>query len=126
MKKVGGIIALIAGVLGVCGAGITLVFGGLGAVFEVEGMDTVIILWWGEVLFSFLIIILGAIAMGAKGRMPGMLLIVCAIVGAILGGTFVAIFMVFAAAGGMLAVVGKRKMPAPPTPTALPSRARCP
>lgn len=126
MKKVGGLIALTAGIFGVCGAGFSLVFGGLGAVFEVEDMDTVIILWWVGVLFSFLIILLGAIAMGAKSRIPGILLIVCAIVGAILGGTFVAIFMVFAAAGGMLAVVGKRKIPAPPTPTALPSRARCP
>lgn len=126
MTRAGGIIALTAGVLGICGAGFTLVFGGLGAVFEAEGMDTVIVLWWVGVLFSFLIIILGAIAMRAKGRMPGMLLIVCAIVGAILGGTFVAIFMVFAAAGGMLAVVGKRRMPASPTPIALPSRARCP
>ena len=109
MKKAGGIIALVAGIFGVLAAGFTLFTGGLGAAFEAEGADTVIGLGWGGVLFSFLTIILGAVAMGAKGRVPGVLLIVCAIAGAILGGTFVAVFMALAAVGGILAVVGRRE-----------------
>ena len=47
--------------------------------------------------------------MGAKGRVPGVLLILCAIGGAILGGTLVAVFMALAAIGGILAVVGRRE-----------------
>lgn len=109
MKKAGGIIALVAGIFGVFAAGFTLFFGGVGAALEAEGAGTIIGLGWGGVAFSFLTIILGAVTMGAKGRVPGVLLILCAIAGAILGGTIVAIFMALAAAGGILAVVGKRE-----------------
>lgn len=105
MKKAGGIVALIAGVFGVIAAGVTLFTGGIGAVFDAEGADTVIGLGWGGVAFSFLTIVLGAVAMGAKNRIPGILLIVCAVAGAILGGTIVAIFMALAVIGGILAVI---------------------
>ena len=117
MKKAGGIIALVAGIFGVFAAGITLFTGGLGAAFEAEGADTVIGLGWGGLAFAFLTIVLGAVAMGAKGRIPGVLLILCAIGGAILGGTIVAIFMVLAAIGGILAMVGGREqiLDGPPT-----------
>ena len=68
-------------------------------------------------MFSFLTIILGAVALGAKGRVPGVLLILCAIAGALLGGTFVAVFMALAAIGGILALVGGReRAPAKPPP----------
>ena len=60
-------------------------------------------------MFSFVTIVLGAVAMGAKGKVPGILLIVCAIAGAILGGTIVAVFMVLALIGGILATVGTAK-----------------
>ncbi len=78
---------------------------------ETEGADTVILLGWGGVVFSFLTIVLGAVTIGAKGRIPGVLLIVRAVVGAILGGTFVAIFMGLAAIGGILAVIPARERP---------------
>ena len=103
---------LIAGIFGVIAAGVTLVLGGLGSAFEAEGASTVVGLGWGGVLFSFLTIVLGAIAMGAKGRVPGILLIACALAGAVLGGTLVAIFMGLAVIGGILAVV-PGKSPAP-------------
>jgi hypothetical protein len=48
-------------------------------------------------------------AIGAEGKVPGVLLIICAIMGAILGGTFVAIFMALAFCGGILALVGQKK-----------------
>lgn len=105
MRKAGGIIALIAGIFAVFAAGFTLFTGGLGAAFEAEGADTIVLLGWGGVLFSFLTIVLGAVAIGAKGRIPGVLIVVCAIAGAILGGTFVAIFMALAGIGGLLAAI---------------------
>lgn len=114
MTRAGGIIALVAGIFGVLAAGFTLFFGGVGAAFDAEDADTIIGLGWGGVVFSFLTIILGAVAINAKGRVPGVLLIVCAIAGAVLGGTFVAVFMALAAAGGILAVVRRRTVDSPP------------
>ena len=58
---------------------------------------------------------LDAIAIAAKGKVPGILLIISSIAGAILGGTFVAIFMVLSLVGGILAVIGTKRVP-PPTP----------
>ena len=113
MRKAGGIVALIAGIFGVLAAGFTLFTGGVGAALEAEGADTVLAFGWGGLLFAFLTIVLGAVAMGAKGRVPGALLIVCAIAGAFLGGTIVAIFMALAAVGGLLAVIPPRQTTQP-------------
>lgn len=112
MQKSGGIIGLIAGIFGVFAAIFTLFVGGIGAGLEAEGAKTVVGLGWGGVLFSFLTIILGAVAMGAKGRVPGILLMICAIAGAVLGGMIVAIFMALAFIGGLLATIGGGKKPA--------------
>lgn len=109
MKKAGGIIALVAGILGTIAAIATLLMGGLGAAFKAEGANTIVGLGWGGILFSFLTIILGAIAIGAKSRIVGILLIVSSILGGILGGTFVAVFMVLALVGGILATIGTKK-----------------
>jgi hypothetical protein len=109
MRKAGGIIALIAGIFGVISAGVTLLVGGIGGAFEAEGASTVIGLGWGGVAFSFLTIVLGAICIGANSRIPGLLLIVSSILGAILGGTLVAVFMALALVGGVLALLGKKK-----------------
>lgn len=109
MKKAGGIIAIIAGIIALFAAGFTLFFGGLGSVFDAEGADTVIGLGWGGMLFSFITIILGAVAISAKGRVPGILLIVSSLLGAILGGIFVAIFMALALVGGILSTLGAGK-----------------
>lgn len=112
MKTAGGVIALIAGIFGVIAAVVTLFVGGLGSVFEAEGANTVIGLGWGGILFSFLVIVLGAIAIGVKSRIPGILLMITAILGAILGGTWVAVCMALAFIGGVLATIGagKRKI----------------
>lgn len=109
MQKAGGIIAIIAGVFGTIAAGITLLLGGVASALGGEGADTVVGLGWGGVAFSFATIVLGAIALGAKGRVPGILLIVSALFGVVLGGTLVAVFMVLALVGGILAVVGTKK-----------------
>lgn len=110
MRKAGGIIALIAGIFGVIAAFVTLMIGGMGSAFEAKDAHVVVNLGWGGVAFSFLTIVLGAICMNAASRWPGVLLIICAIAGAILGGTLVAIFMALALVGGLLALVGKRPM----------------
>lgn len=115
MKKAGGIIAIIAGIFGIFAAGATLVMGGIGAAAGAEGGETVIGLGWGGVLFSFLTIIFGAVALGAKTKTPGVLLILSSIAGAVLGGTLVAVFMVLSLIGGILATMGAK---APPKPVA--------
>jgi len=109
MRIAGGVIALIAGIFGIFSAGATLLFGGLGSALNSEGASTVIGLGWGGVLFSFLTIILGAIAIGVKSKFPGILLIICSLGGIVLGGTLVAIFMVLAFIGGILVAIGARK-----------------
>jgi hypothetical protein len=120
MKIAGGIIALIAGIFGVFAAGATLLVGGMGGAFKAHGASTVVGLGWGGVIFSFIVIILGAIAIAAKSKKPGILLIISSIAGAILGGTLVAVFMVLSLIGGILAVVGaKRVMPPTPPPATI-------
>lgn len=109
MQKAGGIIALVAGIFGVLAAFFTLMVGGMASAFEAEGASTVVGLGWGGVLFSFLTIVLGAVAMGAKSRTPGALLMISSVLGAVLGGTFVALFMVLAFIGGVLATIGVKK-----------------
>lgn len=111
MQKAGGIIALVAGIFGVLAAIFTLLVGGLGAGLEAENASTVIGLGWGGIGFSFLTIVLGAVTLGAKSRIPGILLMICAVAGAILGGTIVAIFMVLAFVGGLLALFSNRNAP---------------
>ena len=108
MKKAGGIIGLVAGIFGVIAAVATLFFGGLGAAMEAEGANTVVGLGWGGLAFSFLAIVLGAVALAARSMVPGILLIICALAGAVLGGTIVAIAMVLALVGGILATIGAR------------------
>lgn len=112
MRKAGGIIALIAGIFAVIAALFTLFVGGAGKAFETKGAETVVMLGWGGVAFSFLTIVLGAVCMGATSRLPGVLLIICAVAGAILGGTFVALFMALALVGGIIALFGKKAAPA--------------
>lgn len=111
MRKAGGIIALVAGIFGVVAALVTLFVGGIGTAFEAEGATTVANLGWGGIAFSFLTIVLGAIAIGAKGRLVGTLLCLSSLAGAILGGTFVAVFMALALIGGILATIdsGRRQ-----------------
>jgi hypothetical protein len=108
MQKAGGIIALIAGVLGVFAALLTLFVGGVGTAFQVNNAKLVVWLGWGGLLFSFLTIILGAVCISARSRMPAAFLIFAALGGVALGGTAVAVFMALALVGGVLAVFAAR------------------
>lgn len=109
MRVAGGIIALIAGIFGTFAAGFTLFVGGLGGAFRVPDADLVVGLGWGGVAFSFITIILAAVALGTRSKAPGILLIPCAVTGAILGGTIVAVFMGLSLVGGILTLFGREQ-----------------
>ena len=68
-----------------------MLFGELGSALEAEGAGTVISLGWSGLLFSFLTIVLGAVALGVERKAVGILVIFSSLTGAILGGTIVAI-----------------------------------
>ncbi|MDE0199884.1 MAG: hypothetical protein OXK78_16880 [Caldilineaceae bacterium] len=111
MRKGGGIVALIAGIFAVGAAFITLFVGGIGEAFGADEADVVTNLGWGGVICSFLTIVLGAIAIGTRTRIVGILLCLTAIGGAIGGGALVAIFMALALIGGLFVTIdgGRRK-----------------
>lgn len=106
MGKAGGILGIIAGIFGVAAALFTLLVGGVGAAFQAKGAETVVGLGWGGVLFSFLVIVFGAVAF-ARPKGAGLGLVICSIGGAILGGTFVAVAMVLSLIGGVLCLLEK-------------------
>lgn len=103
MRKSGGIIALIAGLLGLIAAVITLFFGGIGSAFNFNTANNVINLGWTGIFLCFFIIVLGAIAMNAKSIAPGILIILSSIIGVTQAGNLVAVIMVLAFVGGVLA-----------------------
>lgn len=107
MSKAGGVIGIIAGVFGVIAALITLFVGGVGAAFDAKDAGTVVGLGWGGVAFSFLAIVFGAVVF-ARPKGAGLGLIVVSLLGAVLGGTMVAVCMVLALVGGILAMVGAK------------------
>jgi len=109
MQKTGGILGLIGGIFGTFAALATLFIGGVGGALEANDAGLVVDLGLGGLAFSFLSIILGAVAIGTTGRTAGVLLTLCAIGGAILGGSLVAVCMALALVGGILATMGRRK-----------------
>jgi uncharacterized protein YecT (DUF1311 family) len=108
MSKAGGIVGLLAGIFGFFAAIITLFIGGVGAAFHAEKAHSIVGLGWGGILFSFLAIVFAAVSL-AKPKLGGYGLIAAAVLGAFLGGTFVAVCMALAVVGGILAVVGAPK-----------------
>jgi hypothetical protein len=105
MKKAGGLIALIAGIFAVFAAGATLLLGGTGAAFEMKDADLILWLGVGGLVSSFAVIVLGALSMNARSRIPPAMLMAVAVIGAIVGGTFVAVFMALALVGALLALI---------------------
>lgn len=108
MNKTGGVIGIIAGLFAIGAALVTLLFGGVATALHVDKASTVVGLGWGGVLFAFLTIIFGALAF-SKPRLAGWGMIISSILGAILGGTLVALFMALALVGGMLSLFGGRQ-----------------
>ena len=71
MGKAGGILGIIAGIFVVFAAIFTLFMGGAGSALQAEGADTVLMLGWGGLVFSFIVIVLGAIGLGSSSKWPG-------------------------------------------------------
>ena len=109
MGKAGGIIGIIAGIFGFIAAIVTLLVGGLVSAFNANGAHDVVSFGWGGVVFSFLAIVFGAVAV-AKPKGAGIGLIIVSILGAVLGGTLVAICMALSLIGGILAIAGAKKV----------------
>ncbi len=108
MIKVGGVLAIIAGLLGLLVGLATLFMGGLGAAFSAGGASLVVGLGWGGSLFSLLVVVYGAIAFAAPR--PGATgLALSAVAGMVLGGTLVAILMVLTLIAAVMVWLGKKK-----------------
>ncbi|KIX14963.1 hypothetical protein [Dethiosulfatarculus sandiegensis] len=107
MQKVGGILALISGVLGVLAAMITFSFNELSGTFEAGGGNQMLGL--SELVFALLTIVFGGLAMGANSKKPGIILIICSILGIIVGGHLMVMPMVFALISGVFAAIGVPK-----------------
>ena len=106
MVKAGGIIALVAGVFGILAAVATLIIGGIGDAVDADRAETAIALGWGGMLASFIVIVLGAALITTARRWLAVTLLVVSVAGAVVGGTFVAVFMGLSALGGILGWIG--------------------
>ena len=80
--------------------------GGIGTSFNADGGNEIVSLGLGGLFISLLIIVLGAVAINAKTFISGILIIVASIFGAAYGGSLVAILMILALVGGVLACFG--------------------
>ncbi len=113
MRKAGGIVAIISGILSVFAAFITILFGGVGELIGGDGAETLTYLGIAGLGISFLVIVLGAVVFFVNSRTPGVLLMLAAIAGAIFGGTLVAVFMIPVFVGGILGLFITKPRPLP-------------
>ncbi len=109
MKKAGAIIALIAGLLGIFTAFITLTIGGIGSAFGGADADTIISFGWAGVFLTLFLIVFAVVAIYSNSKFPSIAIIVLSLVTSIAAGTFVAIFMLLSLMGGILALIGVSK-----------------
>ena len=105
MRKAGGVVALLAGILATVAAVVKLLFEGLGGALEADDATVVIGFGLDGIVFPFLTVVCGAAAISAEGKIPGALIILFSVGGAFLGSNVVAVCMGLAAIGGVLAVV---------------------
>ena len=104
MDKAGGIIALIAGVLGIVAGFFTLFVGGIGSAFEAKEADSILNLAWVGIAAAMLVVIGGGVSL-ARPRGGGMVAVFAAVVGIVYGGSLVAICLALGLIGGCLAVL---------------------
>lgn len=105
MGKAGGIIGLIGGIFAVIAALFTLLAGGVGAAFSADKASMVVSFGWYGLAAAFLVIVSGVVAI-FKPSVGAFGLLLLSLVGAIVGGTAVAICLVLALLGGVLAASG--------------------
>jgi hypothetical protein len=112
MRKAGGLLALFAGLYGVVAAMITLiVLGGLGTSPSVDPSG--VLLGWLGLALSILISILGVASICTSSQWPVLLLLLCALTGAVISETLVALCMAGAFVSGLLATGGRVSIPLP-------------
>ena len=104
MDKAGGIIALIAGVLGIVAGFFTLFLGGIGSAFEAKEAESILNLAWVGIAAAMLVVIGGGVSL-ARPRGGGMVAVFASVVGIVYGGSLVAICLALGLIGGCLAVV---------------------
>ena len=130
MRIAGGVLTLVASIGGTIAGLVTILFGAAAKVSGdyttahggVSGADyiqagqvarqgeAVIGVGWLGILASFLALVLGIVILCHKSQKPAWLLLVCAILGIVYGGTLVGFFMVLAVLGAIFALVGGRKV----------------
>ena len=104
MSKVGAVIALIGGALGLHTGLLILVLGGTARAFSNYDANTVFVLGWSGVSLSILIIALGIIEL-TKRRGADIGLILCSLIGILLVGKIVGVFLIPAMIGGIVCLV---------------------
>ena len=107
VRKAGGIVAVVAGIGGILTSAINLKLSGWDTIIALEHATRDDRLTWGGLMFAFWVIVLGATAIEASARLPGILVMISALVAGISGETFLAPFMAVAFVGGMLSVFGR-------------------
>jgi uncharacterized protein YecT (DUF1311 family) len=107
MGKAGGIIGLISGIFAVIAAFVTLAAGGIGTALQADKAHTIVSFGWYGLAVAFLVIVAGAVAL-FKPSVGAFGLLLLSLVGAIVGGTAVAICLVLALLGGVLAASGSK------------------
>ena len=111
MKKSGGILAIISGILGIFATIATGVFGGFVVAIGGEKGDIVGTMFLAGSFFSLVSIVLGTICMNAKRKIAGVLLVISSFGGIFSGGLIVAVFMLMSLFGGILSIIGTKKEP---------------
>ena len=112
--KVGGIIALVAGLLqlGVMFGMLVMnsgsrSFGSSLGTFAWPNTDVGIGFSWGGLIFAYGTVVVAALLLaGARGLIPGIAIIVCALLGAIIGGAHIAALSLLTLIGGVFAMMG--------------------
>jgi hypothetical protein len=110
MIKFSSIFGIVAGALSIFAAMFTILFGGVASMVGADSSRLVTNLGVGGIFFSILAIVFSAM-LPNKPKGAGWLLIATSVLGAVLGGTLVAVFMVMTLICGVLSVIASRGLP---------------
>lgn len=111
MRIAGGTIGLVASVLGVFAAALTLAVGGTLATFDAIEAERMARLGWSGVALSLICVVFAALALGRGGALYGALMAGCAILGAITCDLMVAACMALVLVGGLLVAADRSQPP---------------
>ena len=106
MRKVGAILAMIAGVLSIAQASAELLLGGMFAQFHWSAGRVLLDIGWGAEAVAIVTIVCGALCFARAERWPAIAIIGGAVI-AIAGSPFTALPMAFALIGGVLVLLAK-------------------